>query len=77
MERIEMQYGSSVQSSINNATDNCKDGDASIGDPERAYLGSNGLFEFYKCTITFKTIVRYVNEEVRPRLMWYRRPKIS
>ena len=37
--------------------------DASIGDPERAYLGSNGLFELYKCTNTLKTIVRYVSEE--------------
>lgn len=37
--------------------------DSSIGDPERAHLGSNGFFELYKCTRTLKTIIRYVNEE--------------
>lgn len=37
--------------------------DASIGDPARAFLGPNGMFEVYKCVRTLETAVRYVDEE--------------
>jgi len=36
---------------------------AAIGEPERAYLGPNGVFEVYKYVGSHKTVVRYVDND--------------
>ena len=36
---------------------------AAIGEPERAYLGPNGVFEVYRSVCSPETVVRYVDEE--------------
>lgn len=36
---------------------------AAIGEPERAYLGPNGVFEVYKYVGSHETVVRYVDDD--------------